>query len=55
MLWLVFSRIFLFGFGWSLFYTDDIFIKTGGLFFLIGLLLDIIYQVWLTEKKDRLY
>ena len=54
MMWLIFSRIFLVGFGASLFYTDDIFLKTGGVFFLIGILIDLVYQLRLTEEKDNL-
>ena len=42
------------GLGLALYRTDDMFIQIGGVFFIIGLAIDLIYQLRLTEKKDSL-
>ena len=55
MIWLILSRIFMLGLGLALYRTEDMFLQVGGIFFIVGLVLDLIYQVRLTEKKDSLY
>tara|TARA_B100000519_G_scaffold115125_1_gene99516 strand:+ start:1278 stop:1442 length:165 start_codon:yes stop_codon:yes gene_type:complete len=54
MMYLIFSRIFMFGLGVAMFKSEDMVLQVGGVFFIIGLVLDVIYAVRLTEKKESL-